>query len=300
MTTCRRQEGQVTTLAAVFLLSILGMAALVVDAGAWFRAHRAAQATADAAALAAAQELPFDTTAARVLALQYAADNGGGLVASDVTFSQAAALNDTATVEVHRNAPTFFSKLFGISDFDVAARASARASGIESARWAAPVAVDEQHQYLSGAGCPCFDLPTVIDMQWTGPGAFRLINIDGSHGGVGPPILAEWFSQGLDAHMPLGWYYSDPGAKFNPASVEAAVTSRFGSELLFPVYRSVRAQGAGFEYRVVGWVGFHLTGAQMQGNQGRLSGWFTRMVWDAIGSQSGPPMFGVTTVSLVE
>jgi hypothetical protein len=208
--------------------------------------------------------------------------------------------NDTFTVEVDRNAPTFFSKLFGIADFDVSARASARASGIESARWAAPVAVDEQHPYLSGAGCPCFGLPTTIDMQWTGPGAFRLVNIDGSRGGIGPPILAEWFAQGLDAHMPLGWYYSDPGAKFNPASVEAAVTSRYGSELLFPVYRSVRAQGTGFEYLVVGWVGFHLTGAQMQGNQGRLSGSFTRMVWDAIGSQSGPPTFGATTVSLVE
>ena len=295
-----RQDGQATVLAVVFLLSLLGMAALVVDAGAWFRAHRAAQATADAAALAAAQALPFDTGNAVALALEYAEDNGGGLVAPDIAFGTTVTAGDTVTVEVRRDAPTFFSRLFGITDFEVTARASARASALESARWAAPIAVDERHQYLTGPGCPCFGQPTQIDMQLTGPGAFRLVNIDGSHGGVGPPTLADWLRRGRDGFMPLGWYYSDPGAKFNPASVEEAVIARFGSELLLPVYRSSRAQGAGFEYQVVGWVGFHLTGAQMQGSSGRLSGRFTRMVWEGIGSASATPSFGLTTVSLSE
>ena len=186
MTACRRQQGQVTTLAAVFLLSILGMAALVIDAGAWFRAHRAAQATADAAALAGAQALPDSTAEARAIALAYADENGGGLAGPDVTFSAPA---DTITVEVERTAPTFFSRLFGIADFTVSARAVARSAGPSTARWAAPIAVDERHPYLTGPGCPCWNQPTDLDLKKTGPGAFRLVNIDGSHGGTGPGTL---------------------------------------------------------------------------------------------------------------
>jgi hypothetical protein len=296
MSALRRQEGQVMTLAAVFMVSVLGMAALVVDAGAWFRAHRAAQAGADAAALAGAQELPYSTADASSMALNYSNENGGGLSPSDISFSS----GDTITVRVHRTAPTFFSRLFGISDFSVSARASARAGGAEAARWAAPIGVDEQHELLSGGGCPCFNQSTTLDLKKTGPGAFRLLNIDGSYGGTGQSTLAEWIRRGHDGFMPLGWYYSDPGAKFNASDVEAALDERVGTELLFPVYRRVQEQGAGFEYDVIGWVGFHLTGGSLKGSGGTLSGWFTRMIWEGIQTQSGPPSFGLTTIELIE
>ena len=54
--------------------------------------------------------------------------------------------------------------------------------------------------------------------------------------------------------MDLGWYYSDPGAKFNSSHVKNALDARIGDDLLFPVYRSVRGGGANFEYEVVAWV----------------------------------------------
>jgi hypothetical protein len=292
----RAQQGQVTTLAAVFMLSLLGMGALVVDVGAWFRAHRAAQATADAAALAGAQALPYDAADARSLALTYAGENGGGLQLSDITFPT----GDTIRVQVERKAPTFFSRLFGFADFDVSARAAARAGGAEAARWAAPIAVDEQHPLLSGGGCPCFGQSTTLDLKKTGPGAFRIMNIDSSHGGTGQSTLAQWIRRGYDGFMPLSWYYSDPGAKFNASDIDSALDERVGTELLFPVYRAVREQGAGFEYQVVGWVGFHLTGGELQGSHGTLSGWFTRLIWEGIQSQSAVPTFGLTTIELVE
>ena len=72
--------------------------------------------------------------------------------------------------------------------------------------------------------------------------------------------------------MGLGWSYSDPGAKFNPGPLEDALRARSGDELLFPVYDAVRAQGAGFEYRIVGWVGFRLSGFNGQGNNSELHG----------------------------
>ena len=68
--------------------------------------------------------------------------------------------------------------------------------------------------------------------------------------------------------MPLDWYYSDPGAKFNSSSMQAALTARIGSVLLFPVYRGTRGQGSNFEYEIVGWVGFHMTGFDARGKLG--------------------------------
>ena len=54
----RSDRGQATVLTLVFLVVLLGMAALVLDIGSWYRADRATQNTADAAALAGAQALP--------------------------------------------------------------------------------------------------------------------------------------------------------------------------------------------------------------------------------------------------
>ena len=51
-------RGQATVLTLVFLVVLLGMAALVLDIGSWYRADRATQSAADAAALAGAQALP--------------------------------------------------------------------------------------------------------------------------------------------------------------------------------------------------------------------------------------------------
>jgi hypothetical protein len=152
---------------------------------------------------------------------------------------------------------------------------------------------------LSGGGCPCFNLPTTLDLKKIGPGAFRIVNIDGSVGGTGQQILSDWIMKGYNGYMGLGWYYSDPGAKFNPGPIEDAIAARVGSELLFPVYDATKAQGAGFVYRVVGWVGFKISGFDGSGNSSVLSGEFTRVIWEGITSESGDNFFGATVVKLV-
>ena len=108
----QNQKGQSTVITVVFLVVLLGMAALVLDVGSWYRAKRSTQSTADAAALAGAQSLP-DTATAKTLAQQYASKNGG-LGSGTVTFSTSQSTNDSITVKVSRPAPGFFSKLFGV------------------------------------------------------------------------------------------------------------------------------------------------------------------------------------------
>jgi hypothetical protein len=293
--------GQATTLVVVVLASMLGLAALVVDVGSWFRADRAAQSAADAAALAGAQALPEDPAGALALAREFAEENGGlGSGAARVLSDQVA--NDVVEVEVERETPSFFARVLGVGSATVGGSAKARSAVPSATRYGAPVAVDRRHPLLSGTSCPCFGDPTELDFEKIGPGAFRLLNLDDSYGGTGPEDVGRWIRDGFDGTMPLAWYYADPGFKPSSSHVKSALGDRIGTELLFPVYGGTRAQGAGFEYEVVGWTGFHLTGYEIRGShEGKLHGWFTRFIAQGIqGSSSSQPDFGVRTISLVE
>jgi hypothetical protein len=300
MSRLRSNTGQAAVLTVVFLAALLGAVALVLDVGGWFRAQRATQSAADAAALAAAQALPQSTGTASAYASQYLAANGGG--AGEFAFSSKNLVNDTISVKVTRSAPGVFSKLFGIDSVNVHAKASARSGNPDSARYAAPIAVDREHPLLNCSPLPCFNVATTLDLQKTGPGAFRLLNLDGSKGGTGGKIDAEWILRGYDGYMPLGWYGSDPGAAFNDQKVKEALDIRIGDELLFPIYDAVKSGGANFEYHVVGWVGFVVTDFTAHGSKGTVDGHFVRVVWEGILSESGGSAedFGVRAVELVE
>ena len=284
----------------ISLLVLLGMGALVLDVGSWFQAHRQTQSAADAAALAAAHALPEDATAAQTLANQYLTKNGGGT--ATVTVGSGVLANDTARVVLTRETPGFFAKAFGVSTVHVTAKAGARSGTPAEARWAAPFAVDEAHPMLQCHPLPCFGEETRLELDKVGPGAYRVLNIDDSHGGSGPKILEDWIMRGWEGYMPLDWYFSDPGAKFNSDSVRDALDARLGSELLFPVYRSTRETGANFEYQIVGWVGFVMTDYHVQGSKlSWLEGSFTRVIWEGLLSTTGGGAdFGVRSIQLVE
>jgi hypothetical protein len=106
---------------------------------------------------------------------------------------------------------------------------------------------------------------------------------------------------GLDAWMPLGDYYSDPGAKFNSSGMKQALDDNIGKELLFPVYDRIDQQGATLYYHVVGWVGFYLTGYDVHGNNGTIDGHFTEVIWQGIQGSTGPNAedFGARSTQLV-
>ena len=307
MNTLRREEGQVTVLTAVFVVVLLGMAGFVIDVGSWFRQQRAVQATVDSAALAGAQSLPGDPVNASALATSFAGKNGG-VAGLSVTIKTKWKPNDMISVKQTQTAEGFFSKLFGVNTASLSANASAITETPSSARWVAPIVVNIKHPDLSGPGCPCFKTPTTLDLGKTGaPGAFTLINLDTTDttGTIGASTLANWIVKGYDKYLPLGQYFSDPGAKWNNSSIQSAMQARYGTDLLFPVYDQLINQGSNAEYHIIGWAGFHLTDAQADGTSGTLSGYFTQVIWDGLVDQSGPsnpeiPDLGVYSVALVD
>jgi putative Flp pilus-assembly TadE/G-like protein len=300
----RSDRGQATVLTLVFLVVLLGMAALVLDIGSWYRADRATQSTADAAALAGAQALPDDPGGANTLALQYVTKNGGGT--PSVSLSTKFLTNDTVKVNVSRPAQGVFTKLFGVRTVTVGSHASARASLMDQAKYVAPIGVNILNPKLKGtATCPCFGSGnlTTLPLGKTGaPGAFDLLNIDSSHGGTGPSILASWILKGYDGYLSLGDYFSDAGAKWNSSEVQNALDVRNNTELLFPVYDTIKGSGAGAQYHVIAWVGFHMTSHEEHGSTGSITGWFTEVVWTGIASTSatGQPNLGARVVNLVD
>jgi hypothetical protein len=145
MNAARNERGQAIVLTVLALVVLLGMAALVLDVGAWFHEKRHLQATADAAALAGAQALPERPSDATTLALQYAGKNGGGVTAADITISTSKYGNDTIRVNSHKTDAGMFSRLLGITSVNVKASATAtRGSYTGWAKGLAPWVIDKQ------------------------------------------------------------------------------------------------------------------------------------------------------------
>lgn len=301
----RSESGQALMVSTVFITVLLGSVALTLDVGSWYREHRQAQTTADAAALAGAQSLPNDPIAAKSAAQTFASNNGGGIDATNgITFQSQVGINDTVVVKVTRVAPGFFSKLFSIDSATVHATAAARSAVPIDVKWAAPIVVNKLHPMLAGPGCPCFGQTTTLPLGKTGaPGAFALVNLDLSiNGAVGASTVGSWIQRGFDAYLPLGDYFSDPGAKWNDGPIQDALAARFGTDLLFPVYDTLNGGGSNAGYHVIGWVGFHLlSDVNGGGDSGSITGYFTKVIWDGIQSSTGSnsPDYGVHSIALV-
>ena len=307
----RSERGQAMLLTVLFLVVLMGCAALTLDVGVWFREQRQAQATADAAALAGAQALPASPSNAVALAQQYADSNGGGVAGADITLRSDFETDDTVSVAVTRKAPSFFATVLSFGNVNVRAHASARADVPEAVDGAAPIVVNKLHPLLSGPGCPCFHQETTLPLAKTGaPGAFGMVDFDNS-GSNGNPDLSDWIQNGFDGMLELGPYDSDPGAKFNGGGLTDALDARVGTELLFPVFDTLDNVGSTAQYDVIGWVAFHLDCFGLaasttdcigqSGNNQTLTGYFTRAIWKGLQSKTNKhlPDFGLYSVSLV-
>jgi Flp pilus assembly protein TadG len=126
------QRGQSLVLVVVSMTMLLGMAALVIDVGAGWYAKRQIQATVDAAALAAAQELP-SSAAAISRAHEYITKNPvrgvesmqDTIVTKCLTTTPGCNPVNAVSVRATAKTQTGFARIFGIDTMTVGARATA-------------------------------------------------------------------------------------------------------------------------------------------------------------------------------
>ncbi len=159
----RGQRGSVLVIVASGMLALTSVVALAIDVGLMTTARLEAQRAADAAALAGAGAFiasPGNGALARVLATEYAARN-------DVRFESVTLLEDdiaidtdalTVEVTVYRNRgrgnaiPTFFARVFGVQDVNIAATATAEATPAGGINCLLPVAVPDRWFEAGGSG----------------------------------------------------------------------------------------------------------------------------------------------------
>lgn len=97
-----RERGQTIVLITVFMLSLLGAAALAIDVGNLYSTKRQVHAAADAAALAGASQLGVSTAAAQAAASAAYAKNGKGSDSVTVTVVTKTTANDSVQVSATR------------------------------------------------------------------------------------------------------------------------------------------------------------------------------------------------------
>ena len=326
------EQGQVAALMIFCLLALLGLSALVIDAGVWFQGKRALQAQADAAALAAAQGLPNTATAA-ALAVQYARANGA---ASDPTVT----FPEPGSVEVEETKPMegIFSRVFGVLSVDVGASAVAAVKPLLTVPRAVPIAVSTSHPDLS-CGDSCFGQTATIKLgapyelkqehddkhdfcdgecEDDGDLGFgTLISLAGKNKKIA--TLAALIRNGYGRDMGLGSYkglkpthyhVDDEGnADKKTALMLAALDAHIGGdELTLPVYQAtIKDEDKKDEkevkpkrdlYPVVGWVGFKLDGVEIDHEKLYLHGSFQRLYRNGPEGDAGQPDYSAASIDL--
>ncbi len=132
------RKGSILIIVAVALVALLGIAALVVDAGLLYYTKVFLSNAADAAALAGVQRLPKYPAEARSIAEAYAINNG--VDESGVTTE---IMPDGSTIKVttEKTVSLGFARVLGFSSTDVKASAKARVGTARSAFGVVPFGV---------------------------------------------------------------------------------------------------------------------------------------------------------------
>jgi hypothetical protein len=159
-------------------------------------------------------------------------------------------------------------------------------------------------QNCDGSNDPTFGVPTVMEFDKNGaPGAFGMLNLSGGNGTPGTSEQEEWIRRGFDKYLYTGLYNSNPGAKFSSSQIQEALNDKLGTELLFPVFKTLEGEGENAEYDIIGWIGFHLVKVVVVGHNAILTGYFTEFIAQGLLASSGsgiPSTFGVKSIQLIE
>jgi Flp pilus assembly protein TadG len=124
-----RSKGQVMTLFALMIPALLGVIGLCTDAAVIYVNWEVMQKAADAAALAGANYLPFDSSSAQKTATTFAENNG--IQSKEITGTQVSLDQLSITVKLNRTVPYYFARVVGMSDaaVNVTARAGVQPNG---------------------------------------------------------------------------------------------------------------------------------------------------------------------------
>jgi Flp pilus assembly protein TadG len=173
MNHARSQRGQTLPIITLFMFAMLGMCALVIDAGSWYQQKRSLQSAADAGALAGAAYLPVSYSAAGTAATGEYGKNATG---DTISYQPATTFvpDDSIIVTASRPASSFFAQVFGHDTITV--KATAKATMVQSGGGVLPWGI------MKGTYTPGTTYPIYTDGSGPNNGAIRLPAWDSSSG----------------------------------------------------------------------------------------------------------------------
>jgi Putative Flp pilus-assembly TadE/G-like len=296
---------------------LIGIAALVIDGGSWFRTQRHLQTAADAAALAGAQDLP-NTGTASATAVTYAQDNYNGVPTPTITFPSAPPCGPSACIDVaaHTTAPGIFARIYGsvFNNVNVTAHARAGVFVPGELKNVAPIAV---RNTVACIALSCFGQTKTVTFDESNVSSSTIGLIDltchstastacGVNAGVGAQELKEWIVNGYPDELPANqWYGVKTGENIGP--IKQGFTERAGTPLFFPVFDTVANSGPNYYFHIIGWSAFVVhTGPDdivWTPSTKSLTGHFVTFI--ATDLAAGDPItgandFGVHVIALIE
>lgn len=313
----RSESGQAIVFTIFALLTLIGMAAIVIDGGRWFHAQRHLQTAADAAALAGAQDLPNQATATSS-ANTYAQQNYSGATTT-TTYPSTSPCTPNACIDVAAvtTAPGFLAKIYGSAFSTVTVRAHARAMVTVPLfmRSVAPIAIK------TTSACPvsdptCFGRTVTVsftESQLT-TSAIGLVDLrcqsttSNVNCGQGPgaDTLRSWIECAPcypDALPANRWYSVKTGQNIGPIQqgLNNAATAR--RTLIFPVFDTANATVPSFH--VIAWAAFVIDvgGVTWTAQNKQIRGHFTTLIATDLAAGdpiSGTTDYGVHTISLTQ
>jgi Putative Flp pilus-assembly TadE/G-like len=298
LTPIRNDSGQALVFVAFTLMVLVGMAALVVDGGSWYRADRHLQTAADAAALAGAQHLPTQQTQARTVALDYAQKNYAGIPAPTVAFPDAGTIDVSATAK----APGIFARIFHINEVTVRAQAQARLFAPSQLKDVAPIGVAKDKACIV-TNPSCFGQPATLtfDEDDVTKSKFGLLSLD-RQGTVGAATLKSWIEDGYTDYLPVNTNYPPVNGDKNGIKKQLEDAADEQRTLLFPVFDTATASTG---FHVIGWAAFVIDEVvKWSGSKHELKGHYVTFI--ATDLAAGNPItdlsndFGVHVIALTK
>jgi Putative Flp pilus-assembly TadE/G-like len=300
LTRIRCDSGQAFVFVAFTLMVLVGMAALVIDGGSWYRAQRHLQTAADSAALAGAQELPTRQTQARIVALDFAQRNYAGIPAPTVTFPDAGTIDVAASA----TAPGVFARIYGaaFNEVDIGAQAQARLFAPSKLKDVAPIGVAKDKACIV-TNPSCYGQPKTLtfDEDDVTKSKFGLLSLD-RQGTVGAATLKSWIEDGYTDYLPVNTDYPPVNGDKNGIKKQLEDAADEQRTMLFPVFDTASASTG---FHVVGWAAFVIDEVvKWSGSKHELKGHYVTFI--ATDLAAGNPItdlsndFGVHVITLTK
>jgi Flp pilus assembly protein TadG len=313
----RAESGQALLFTVFALLTLVGMAAIVIDGGRWLQAQRHLQTAADAAALAGAQDLPNQSSASST-AGTFAQQNYAG-AGTTSTFPTATPCAPNACIDVAEvtTAPGFLAKIYGSVFSTVTVRAHARAmvSVPLFMKNVAPIAVKSTVACpITNAGCLGQTVTVSFSESQLTSSAIGLIDLRCQSAtsavncgqGPGADTLRNWidctpcYPDALPANM---WYSVKTGQNTGPIQQGLNDAANARRTLIFPVFDVADATVPSFH--VIAWAAFLIDvgGVNWTPSNKQITGHFTTLI--ATDLAAGNPIagatdYGVHTITLTQ